>query len=489
MRESKVDILVLDFGTSTTMIVERLGELDVTFTVAPWDISAREITELNPKGIILTGSGASVLDLDSPKPAYEIYEMGIPVLGICYGFQVMTHQLGGQIVHSETPETGLSKVSIIGQTDILPSHMKEFPAWFMHADSIHSVPSDFHIVGGSENNRIVMTWHPEKKFYGTLFHPERSDMAEETGIVIDLFVVEAVMGGHLAKMESLQDAHEKSYNELQSFLETLDVETTEELDLSEKNLMFLPANIGKLINLKRLTLNRNHLTHLPAEIGNLTKLNYLAIYGGQLETLPPEIGKLINLTYLAVYGNKLKSLPPEIGNLKWLETLALDNNRLEEICPEIGLLTNVMALHLGFNEITKLPPEIGNMKSLRFAKLLYNEIKELPPEICSLENLVLLDLGNNKLQKLPPEIGNLSTLRVLNSPYNRLGNLPKEIGSLKNLAFIRLENNELNALPHELANLPLLQDLDLTGNEDLVDNADALKLLEDIIIKGTKVFI
>jgi len=194
--QSGPDILVLDFGSpSTPRIGQRLEALHVTYKIAPGTISAAEITNINPKGIITSGSPDSVLDSNSRKPAAAIYQMGIPVLGICYGMQLMASQLGGKVARCEVPEQKvILPVTITDKCDLFPEGTPQLKAWFYHEDCVVSMPSDFQIVAHARGSRLAAVCNPKRKLYGVQFHPERFDKAPEAAIVFDRFVNKIVLG-------------------------------------------------------------------------------------------------------------------------------------------------------------------------------------------------------------------------------------------------------------------------------------------------------
>ncbi len=168
-------ILVLDFGSQTTqLIARRVRELKVYSEIKPCTASLEEIRAFRPKGIILSGGPASVYDPDAPRVPPELFEMGIPVLGICYGMQLMAHLLGGQVERSLKREYGPAELHILSAEDLFYglSPEKRYRVWMSHGDRIEVLPPDFISLAESENSPYAAMRHVEKPLFGVQFHPE-----------------------------------------------------------------------------------------------------------------------------------------------------------------------------------------------------------------------------------------------------------------------------------------------------------------------------
>ena len=178
MTEKQHDhILILDFGSQVTqLIARRVRESGVYCEIWPFNQADDErIKAFNPKGIILSGGPASVTEKDSPRAPQAVFEMGIPVLGICYGQQTMTVQLGGEVQGSDHQEFGRAYVNVIEDSPILSGIWKkgaEEQVWMSHGDRVVSLPEGFHVVGKSDGAPFAFIAHDEKQFFGVQFHPE-----------------------------------------------------------------------------------------------------------------------------------------------------------------------------------------------------------------------------------------------------------------------------------------------------------------------------
>lgn len=182
--ESKELILILDFGGQyNQLIARRVRECNVYSEVVPFDISLEKIKERNPKGIIFTGGPASVYGEDSPKCAEGIFELGIPVLGICYGMQLMSHTLGGKVTSAATREYGETNVNIDNSSPLFEGFDKQNIFLMSHTDYVESVPEGFKRIGYTSVCPNAAMENPTKKLYGIQFHPEVNNSVNGTQVI------------------------------------------------------------------------------------------------------------------------------------------------------------------------------------------------------------------------------------------------------------------------------------------------------------------
>ena len=141
IHESK--ILILDFGSQyTQLIARRLREKHIYCEIHPFNVSVEKIKEFNPKGIILSGGPASVYEEGAPKVSREILELGVPVLGICYGMQLITYLFGGKVVRAERHEYGRAELHVLDSSDLFKGLPQKFTVWMSHADRVLELPGD-----------------------------------------------------------------------------------------------------------------------------------------------------------------------------------------------------------------------------------------------------------------------------------------------------------------------------------------------------------
>ncbi len=174
-------ILILDFGSQyTQLIARRIREAGVYCELYAWDTSFEDIKAFNPKGIILSGGPESTIGDDAPVAHAEIFAMGIPVLGICYGMQTMAAQLGGKVENADHHEYGYARVRARGHTALLKDIEDEvseegyglLDVWMSHGDRVAEIPPGFKLMASTDSAPVAGIANEEKKFYGLQFHPE-----------------------------------------------------------------------------------------------------------------------------------------------------------------------------------------------------------------------------------------------------------------------------------------------------------------------------
>lgn len=182
-------ILVLDFGSQySQLIARRIREANVYSRIVPYKISIQEIRECNPAGIILSGGPASVYAPNAPKCDPEIFSLGIPVLGICYGLQLAVNTLGGEVTRGKAREYGKSIVVTHGDSELFADLPGESQMWMSHGDKVTRLPEGFEAFAHTDNTEYAAVQNVEKNIYGIQFHPEvvHSPMGQ---IVIENFCV------------------------------------------------------------------------------------------------------------------------------------------------------------------------------------------------------------------------------------------------------------------------------------------------------------
>jgi len=174
-------ILILDFGSQyTQLIARRVREVGVYSEIRAFDVSGEKIRQFNPSGIILSGGPESVAQSASPRVPACVFELGVPVLGICYGMQAMAEQFGGRVAGSATSEFGYAQIRTLGNAGLLHDIRDHIDGdgnslldvWMSHGDKVVELPEDFELTAETENCPIAGMAHKSKPFYGIQFHPE-----------------------------------------------------------------------------------------------------------------------------------------------------------------------------------------------------------------------------------------------------------------------------------------------------------------------------
>lgn len=166
-------VVVIDFGAQySQLIARRIRECHVYCEICPHDLSRDEMAKRAPIGIVLSGGPASVYDNDAPKMDPRIFELGIPILGICYGMQLMAYSLGGQVQPLKKREYGRTEIQILETDDLLWGLHQKLIVWMSHGDSVVKVPSGFMPIAQSSNTPVVAMADNKRRLYGVQFHPE-----------------------------------------------------------------------------------------------------------------------------------------------------------------------------------------------------------------------------------------------------------------------------------------------------------------------------
>ncbi|MBE7517638.1 MAG: glutamine-hydrolyzing GMP synthase [Thermoflexaceae bacterium] len=166
-------IAVLDFGSQFSMLIaRRVRELNTYCELLPWDTPAEHLAGRDVRGIILSGGPNSVYEPDAPQAPAWVWESGLPVLGICYGMQLMGHQLGGRVAPGGEREYGPATIAQSAECALLDGLPKDLDVWMSHGDRLEEVPPGFRSFARSENSPLAVMADPGRRYYGIQFHPE-----------------------------------------------------------------------------------------------------------------------------------------------------------------------------------------------------------------------------------------------------------------------------------------------------------------------------
>ena len=196
-------ILVLDFGSQyTQLIARRVRESNVYSEILPWDIDEDKIKSMSPKGIILSGGPDSVTNTYTPRVPKIVFELNIPILGICYGMQTLAEQMGGQVISADQKEFGYAELKINNESVLFSDLQKSLNVWMSHGDQVQDLPDDFELVASTETAPIAAMQHNSKPIYALQFHPEVTH-TEDGKVVLDNFIFKVCNASKDWKMDDL----------------------------------------------------------------------------------------------------------------------------------------------------------------------------------------------------------------------------------------------------------------------------------------------
>nr|WP_196592237.1 glutamine-hydrolyzing GMP synthase [Pectinatus frisingensis] len=173
MTDTNEIVLVIDFGGQyNQLIARRVRECGVYCEIVPYDYSLEKIKAKNPKGIILTGGPASVYAKDTPQAVDGLFDINVPVLGICYGHQIIANELGGTVTHAETGEYGKTVLTLDNTVKLFKDIEKENTCWMSHRDYVAKAPKNFTVIAQTHTGPVTAMANDQRRIYGVQFHPE-----------------------------------------------------------------------------------------------------------------------------------------------------------------------------------------------------------------------------------------------------------------------------------------------------------------------------
>ena len=166
-------VIVLDFGSQYTQLIARkIRELGIYSEIFPFSTAVAVLKKENPQALVLSGGPQSVYEKGAPLPSPKIFELGVPVLGICYGLQLMTHLLGGKVSPSSKREYGFAALNVLEKRGLLCGLKDKGQVWMSHGDRLEVAPPGFLVTGKTSNTKAAVIENRARKFFGVQFHPE-----------------------------------------------------------------------------------------------------------------------------------------------------------------------------------------------------------------------------------------------------------------------------------------------------------------------------
>ena len=311
--------MVLDFGSQYShLICRRIREFAVYCELVSFDISADELKKHNPKGIIFSGGPSSVYDSNAPIPETEVFNMNIPILGICYGHQLIVNNFGGK-VKRVNKEYGSSLLSIDNDQDLLSGIGESIRAWMSHGDEAEEVPSGFEIIGHTQSANAAAITAKDKAVYGIQFHPEV--MHTEHGIKILKNFVVKICG---AKQDWTMEAFiENTVENLSKIEGNVLCGVSGGIDSTVTALLIHKAigNRLKCVFVDNGLLRLNEETEVEEMFKNNFKVNFTSIYAAErfLEKLkgvtdPEQKRRIVGEEFIRIF----TEFAEKNGSFRWL---------------------------------------------------------------------------------------------------------------------------------------------------------------------------
>lgn len=351
-------VAILDFGSQyTQLIARRVRECGVYSEIISYDISTCQLLSRRPKAIILSGGPASVISKKSPMCDKEIFDIGIPLLGICYGAQLMAKVLGGKVAKSREREYGKAILEIKSKDSLFEGLLSKETIWMSHGDKIIHLPKRFRIIASTQNSSIAAMEDKVKKFYGLQFHPE---------------VVHTPKGKRILRNFIINQAHCKSTWSMHSFVNDTIIQLRKKIG-REKVLcalsggvdssvlaLLLHKAVGKnsiAIFIDNGLLRKNEVKFVKKRFESLYRIN-LKVVNAQdvfLQALkgvrnPEKKRKIIGRLFIEVFEREAKKL----GKIKFLAQGTLYPDVIESSSPLGGPSATIKTHH----NVGGLPPNI-----------------------------------------------------------------------------------------------------------------------------------
>ncbi len=378
--KSKEKILIIDFGAQySQLITRRVREAHVYSEIHSNDISLEEVIKMNPSGIILSGGPMSVYDSGSPQIDQEILKLGIPVLGICYGHQLICKTFGGEVEPARDREYGKTILRITGESRLFENVIKSSIVWMSHGDYLTKLPEGFNVIGQSDHSPFCVISNDEKNIFGVQFHPEVVHSVEGRKIINNFVYRICQCTGDWTPQNFIEDSIEKIKNSVgkSKVICALSggVDSTVAAVLVKKaigeNLISIHIDtglmrknesekIGKMFD-EKLDLNHIHIDASERFLKNLT---------GVVD--PEKKRKIIGNTFIEVFEEEAK----KHGDSKFLVQGTLYPDVIESM-PIKGASATIKTHH----NVGGLP-EIMNLKLIEpFRELFKDEVRSVGREL------------------------------------------------------------------------------------------------------------
>ena len=312
-------VVVLDFGSQYShLICRRIRDFSVYAELVPFDISVEELKKHSPKGIIFSGGPSSVYNVDAPKPHNDVFQMSIPLLGICYGHQLIVNNFGGKVKRANR-EYGSSLLTIDKDADLLSDIGSSVRAWMSHGDEAEKIPPGFEIIGHTDSAKAAAIVSKDRPIYGIQFHPEVVHTEQGTEILKN-FVLKICKAKHDWTMERFV---ENTIAELSKIEGNVLCGVSGGIDSTVAALLIHKA-VGdrlKCVFVDNGLLRLNEESEIEAMFKNHFKVNFTTIYAAErfLQKLkgvtdPEEKRKIVGEEFIKIF----TEFAEKNGPFQWL---------------------------------------------------------------------------------------------------------------------------------------------------------------------------
>lgn len=333
--QTKEKIIILDFGSQYTQLIARkVREAGVYAEIYPFNITKQELLNLQPKGIILSGGPSSVYAEGSPHPSFDVFDLNIPVLGICYGLQLLAFNKDGKVDRAAKREYGRAELIIDKSDDLLEGVSQGTIVWMSHGDALIEPPDNFEIIGHSANSPICAIRSNDKKIFGVQFHPEVHHTTEGNKILSN-FVRNICGCTEQWNAESfienqIKSIHEQVGNENVILALSGGVDSTVAAVLLHKAIgeqlhcVHVDTGVMRMNESKMIVDLFKESFHIPIELVDASEI-FLGKLDGVSE--PEQKRKIIGATFIEVFEKSAKKLK----DVKWLAQGTLYPDVIESV--------------------------------------------------------------------------------------------------------------------------------------------------------------
>ncbi len=333
-------VIVINFGSQVVhLITRRIRELGVSSEILPYDVSAAEIKKLNPKGIILSGGPASVYEKNSPIPDRNIFGLGIPILGICYGLQLIGKEYG-KVLPGKLKDYGKKELKVKKSGKLMNKLNAKEQIWMSHGDLVVSLPKGFEILGSTDTCKIAAVENDKMKIYGVQFHPEVAHTPKGMQILSNF-----AFGVCKAKKDwFIKDLKNKLVNEIRAEVndDYVIMGTSGGVDSTVAAVLINEAIKGKIycVFIDHGLIRKNEAKEVEKAFKKFNFKHFYMIDASKLflERLkgivdPEEKRKIIGHTFIEVFEEKAKELEKKNPKIRFLGQGTIYPDRIETAQP------------------------------------------------------------------------------------------------------------------------------------------------------------